>query len=83
MPYFVCATDCGDWYSTTPPYLIEFLYLMNVPGICVNMIEVDFIQLCQDFKAVEIGKIYQYTFDMGCFPAPFIDNCSAWVILNG
>ncbi len=47
------------------------------------MIYTDYIQLCQDFKAMEIGKTYQYTFDVHCHNIIQVLNCSIWVILNG
>ncbi len=31
-----------------------------------NLIDLNYIKLCQDFNAVEIGKIYQYSFYTKC-----------------
>ena len=38
-------------------------------------------KLCQNFSAVEIGKTYEYTFDMFIWSQH--TSCSIWVILNG
>ncbi len=46
------------------------------------MISNNYIRLCQKINSVEIGKTYQYTFDMIC-PWENPENCSIWVILNG
>jgi hypothetical protein len=48
----------------------------------VDMIWADYIKLCQDFTALDIGKTYQYTFDMNCNMYQSIQSCSVWVILN-
>lgn len=52
----------------------------NNKTVVTDMIDYDYIQLCQDFNVVEIG-IYQYTFDMYC--RLVIKSCSLWAILNG
>lgn len=47
------------------------------------MISNIYIQLCQDFNVVDIGRTYRYTFDMHCYPGIHIISCSVWVIING
>ncbi len=53
----------------------------NHTTTAVDMISYDYIRLCQKINSMEIGKTYQYTFDMVC-PNRNPISCSIWVILN-
>jgi hypothetical protein len=70
--FVLCGIKCdGIWYTSSLRDRIELILNSPVPGknhrtTLVDMMQADYMQLCQDFTAVDIRKNYQYSFDMHC-----------------